>query len=195
MRLLLELIGKATYSLSISEALSLFAATKMSHQPAVATGAPPKVEMTYQTVDFKTCHLQIFPEPADAFDRVEISSDAAAVAALDASLIANLGTNTAAPGSQPVPAGTTPAVNAGTVANQSSSAITSPRIRCTATLYFRGLEASLLCEYDRATSTISNFQIVTGNDHWLRSNIQRFSIGHAVSWPLHNGSKEDRNGK
>jgi len=187
--------GKTTYILSVKDNPSLFAIINMAHQPAVATGATLSVKVTYQIVQFRTCVLKSFPEPAEAFDRVEISSDAAAVAALDAILVANLGTNTAAPGSQPLQAGTTPAVIGGSSANQVSLAVASPRIRCATRLYFRGLEASLLCEYDGATFAFSNFQMVDANEAWQRSNIKNFKIGHAVGWPLRDGSKDDRNGK
>ncbi len=141
-----------------------------------------------------TCVLASFPEPANAFDRVEILSDAAAVAALDAILVANLGSSTAPPGSQPGQAATTPAVGSASSANQISSVVASPRIRCAAKLYFRGLEASMLCEYDGATSTVSNFNMVTRNNAWLRSSIASFEIGHDVGWPLRDGPTDDRNG-
>lgn len=173
----------------------------MFPQPVVAAGASvgasnePRVKVTYQVVDFRTISLESFPEPANSFDRLDISSDAAEVAALDGRLVAKLGTNTAALSSQPVSAGSTSTVSAGIFGNQIPVAVTSPQIRCAANLYFRGLEASLLCEYDGATSTASNFRMVNGNDAWQRSNIEKFEIGHAVSWPLRDGPMEDGNGR
>lgn len=168
----------------------------MFPQPAVAAGASPTVKVTYQIVDFRTLSPDSFPGPADFIDRLDISSDATDVAALDARVVANLGTNTAAASSsQPVQVGSTSTVSVGIFGNEIPVAVTSPRIRCAATLYFQGLEASLLCEYDGATSTASNFRMVYGNDAWQQSTIEKFEIGHAVSWPLRDGPTDDANGR
>ena len=69
-----------------------------------------------------------------------------------------------------------------------------PGVQCVANLYFQGLEATLLCQYDPAGSSATDFQMVDTNDAFKAGNMDRFEIGHNVAHLLRFPAEMDHNG-